>query len=334
MPTRKKKSVPEKDGRAAPLATSSTTSGFPDQELFLPVSGFVRLYPEELAVVDHPSFQRLRRLRQLGFAHYVFPGATHTRFEHSIGTLHVAQKIIDSINENYRRSNTGTGRSANQPIDSTPWEISFVGENEARLIRLAALLHDIGHLPFGHTLEDELSHLRPHDGLERLRRVSTQYFQEYVIDPKLPVDEKLKHSTGWKLEDLINELFARFVQDFGGAYKAFDVLSHIICKKPPRNDESQITESWAKAEEELSRKLQLKVAQDIVGNTICADFLDYIYRDWFHIGKPFFADERLFQYFEVRAPRQNSEEHSGQQAMFLVNAGESNKIRHDALTIT
>jgi HD superfamily phosphohydrolase len=74
------------------------------QELFLPVHGHVMLYPDEVAIIDHPSFQRLRRVRQLGFAHIVFPGGVHTRLEHSIGAVHVAQVIINHVNENADRS--------------------------------------------------------------------------------------------------------------------------------------------------------------------------------------------------------------------------------------
>src|ERR1700730_9381791 len=81
-------------------------SGDPNfmQELFLPIHGHVELHREELAVIDHPSFQRLRRVRQLGLAHMVFPGATHTRFEHCVGAVHVAQLIINHVNKNFRNA--------------------------------------------------------------------------------------------------------------------------------------------------------------------------------------------------------------------------------------
>src|SRR4051812_33050749 len=72
------------------------------QEFFLPVHGYVRLRPAEVAIVNHPTFQRLRKCRQLGFAHLVFAGAVHTRFEHSIGTVYVADKIIQYVNFNYK----------------------------------------------------------------------------------------------------------------------------------------------------------------------------------------------------------------------------------------
>src|SRR5208337_2922119 len=108
------------------------------QELFVPVHGHIVLYPEEIAIINHPTFQRLRRVRQLGLAHMVFPGATHTRFEHSVGAVHVAQMIIDHVNWNFRKSL--------ETLLSGPWKYGGVNYPTARFIRLGALLHDIGHL--------------------------------------------------------------------------------------------------------------------------------------------------------------------------------------------
>src|SRR5258708_13703835 len=70
--------------------------------------------------------------------------------------------------------------------------------------------------------------------------------------------------------------------------------------------------------------------KDIVGNTSCADFLDYLHRDWYHIGKPMYYDRRLFQYMEVRKPL-NLEE-SPREPCFVINVGGGERIRHDALT--
>jgi uncharacterized protein len=146
---------------ASTVRPKAATKSSRMQELFVPVHGLVKLYPEELAIVDHPTFQRLRRVRQLGFAHMVFPGGIHTRLEHSIGAVHVAQAIVEHVKTNFDES------SESQMGD---WQIAEIAQNVGRLIRRGALLHDIGHVPFGHTLEDELNHLRPHDGQAELRR--------------------------------------------------------------------------------------------------------------------------------------------------------------------
>src|SRR6185295_9881867 len=104
------------------------------------VHGDIELSGLEIELIDTPEFQRLRGIKQLGTAYLVFPSATHTRFEHSIGAAWMAQRMVDAI----RRSHP-------------------VSVDEAALIRVTALLHDITHIPFGHTLEDERRVLPRHD---------------------------------------------------------------------------------------------------------------------------------------------------------------------------
>src|SRR5438105_3149613 len=92
----------------------------------------------EMQFIDTPQMQRLRGIKQLGASSLVFPGAVHTRFEHSLGTCWIAKRIIEAI----RRNHAGAG--SNSPID----------EQAERVIAAAALLHDITHIPYGHTFED------------------------------------------------------------------------------------------------------------------------------------------------------------------------------------
>jgi hypothetical protein len=91
-----------------------------------PIHGFIYREPHEQAIVDSSTFQRLRRLKQLALANLVYPGANHTRFDHSLGAFHVASRLAEKLR-----------------LDST----------DTRLIRLSALLHDIGHAPFSHVSE-------------------------------------------------------------------------------------------------------------------------------------------------------------------------------------
>ncbi|MEQ9405882.1 MAG: HD domain-containing protein [Cyclobacteriaceae bacterium] len=100
-----------------------------------PVYGFINI-PNELIfdIIEHPYFQRLRRIKQLGLTDLVYPGALHTRFHHAIGAMHLMDKALTSLK--------GKGH-----------EIS-ADEHNASL--LAILLHDVGHGPFSHTLEFSL----------------------------------------------------------------------------------------------------------------------------------------------------------------------------------
>jgi uncharacterized protein len=121
-----------------------------------PVHGDIYLTREELRLLDTREMQRLRGVRQLGTAYLVYPGAQHTRFEHSLGTLHMTQRLIDAVNLN---------RSL------APGDLIGIAEDEARILRAAALVHDITHIPNGHAIEDQSGILARHDTLARYRRM-------------------------------------------------------------------------------------------------------------------------------------------------------------------
>jgi HD superfamily phosphohydrolase len=87
-----------------------------------------------LRLIDTPAFQRLRYVRQLGLAHLVYPGATHTRFEHAVGAYHLSRRTISLLAER--------------------GELGSIAADECAVVRAAALLHDIGHYPFSHALEE------------------------------------------------------------------------------------------------------------------------------------------------------------------------------------
>lgn len=95
-----------------------------------PVHGYVYVTEEEKAVIDSYPVQRLHRLRQLAGAEYVYPGANHTRFEHSVGVMYLAGRVTEN-----------------------PYISQLVSEDEIATIRIAGLLHDVGHGPFSHVFE-------------------------------------------------------------------------------------------------------------------------------------------------------------------------------------
>src|SRR5258708_10895962 len=250
----------------------------------------------------------------------VFPGATHTRFEHSVGAVHVAQLIVNHVNHNYRKKNAK---------NDGPWSYGGIDLPTARFIRLGALLHDIGHLPFGHTLEDELHHLRPHDKNERLDLVAGRPYKQFELKGREGLSDADQPAGGWSLETLVNHLYGLFAADLGISVSPFTVLKYVV-SKPPKQ-EPEINE-WRKAIEPIEKGMDLIVCRDIVGNTICADFLDYLFRDWHHLGKPLYYDKRLFEYLNFLS-RLSLTKKNKLETSFVINvSGDPAKIRHDALT--
>lgn len=117
------------------------------KRLFDPIHGFIPLGAIEEELINSVPFQRLRYIRQLGVTYFVYPGASHCRFEHSLGVMHVASRIFDQITQNCSLS----GELAKSPV------CPFGDFDYFRLvIRLAALCHDLGHLPFSHVAENRL----------------------------------------------------------------------------------------------------------------------------------------------------------------------------------
>jgi len=112
-------------------------------ELRCPVHGFIPINDWEREIINQPAFQRLRRIRQLAWTDYVYPGAMHTRFEHSLGVMHIATQLFDAI---CRRS----GELLKSNFRYTEDELA----KDRQIVRFTALLHDTGHGPFSHAAED------------------------------------------------------------------------------------------------------------------------------------------------------------------------------------
>ena len=129
----------------------SSPSPAQDKRILDPIHGFIGFDPYDeddrlaWALINQPSFQRLRHIKQLGFADYVFPGASHSRFIHSIGVFHMARRLSAIV-----------AKKLGSAFD----------KKRAQAAKIAALLHDIGHGPFSHAFEEaekKANHLQSHE---------------------------------------------------------------------------------------------------------------------------------------------------------------------------
>ena len=124
------------------------------------IHGYIQISDLALSLIDKPEFQRLRQLKQLGVAHYVFPTANHTRFEHSIGTYHLAKTLLTQIKDRQPELNV-----SNRLIE---------------LVSVGALLHDIGHVCFSHLFDHCLANemqVQHHEerSVELIRMMASKY---------------------------------------------------------------------------------------------------------------------------------------------------------------
>jgi len=201
------------------------------------VHGDIILNRLEIELMDTREFQRLRHIRQLGPSYLVYPCAHHTRFEHSLGTVQMAVEMIDAINRNPH-----PGRLV--PADSY----------ECLLSRTVALLHDLTHIPFGHTLEDE-------GGL---------------LEPQWKDDGRAENFLGPR------STIGKILVDYMGEEFRLDARNTLR----------------AETNEQI-RALPYPFVADIVGNTICADLLDYLTRDAFFTGLKETYDKRFINYLYI-----------------------------------
>ena len=102
--------------------------------IYDPIHGFIEVNKTCLKIIDTPEFQRLRNIKQLGACEYVFPGATHNRFSHSLGVYYLSSKLIKNL-------------KINQP------ELN-ISEDDIECIEIAGLCHDLGHGPFSHCFDN------------------------------------------------------------------------------------------------------------------------------------------------------------------------------------
>jgi len=225
----------------------------------LAVSGDVKLTKLETDIIDTPGFQRLRWIQQLGSCSWIYPTAVHTRFDHSLGVLKMTDNMIAAINE-------GMAQVDPKPGISPP---RFgVTDQQRILARLYALLHDITHVPFGHTLEDELKIFGSHD--------------------KLTGEDSSEGKS--KFESLVGEgsTIGNMIGDVLGDAMYKRLIDIILLGKTKRLE--VMDEDGPRCDE---------FVYHLVSDTVCSDLLDYVERDSHFCNLGLSIHKRFMDYIYV-----------------------------------
>ena len=173
-----------------------------------PIHGLIARRPKEIRLMNTHVFQRLRRIRQLAMAHLVYPGALHTRFEHCVGTMHIAGKICERLGE-----------------------FDQITTDEAEIVRLAALLHDVGHGPFSHVSEYVLERHYDREALTNLgnRGKIHERITAQLIDGNPEIRSILSEGERRAVVDLLREPVKRdFKHDIVSSSLDADKMDYLL----------------------------------------------------------------------------------------------------------
>jgi HD superfamily phosphohydrolase len=379
-PTNAGAEVPEIPKSAARVQGLIAPRRTPGRKLYQDeVYGTKELTPLAVAVIDTPEFQRLGYIYQLGFTHTVFRGATHRRFDHSVGTYFVVRTLLRRIVQNHTRFYRGDPEQFCHPglwlsprlfveAPATPgtWQSLYSPMGRWRglveVVSAAALLHDLGHVPVGHTMEDEFSLFRKHDSLGGPRLFEMLYGPRTPIqtgpssnaspiidDYFTPIDQgKLPKPDLWErvplpwvfedgtydrffpdvIQGEVPALSNREIRDLIYLTLSFKETvdgqtGHVVYTDFER--ELSAAEEEAKGDLTSSQRIAFIRAlhnfysrpipvgpdheerplfhpfmSDVVGNTICADLLDYLVRDGKRLKLDIRDNPRLQRYLVVR----------------------------------
>lgn len=222
-------------------------SGGISMEIKDPIHGSIEVTSAEVAVVDSREFQRLRSIKQLGFAEFSFPGATHNRYIHSVGVMHLAGRAFDSIFKSFEFSSPSVRARLRQ------------------VTRLGALLHDIGHGPLSHTTEevmpniDEL-HVKAYDGRKPLPGMAKNTNRRATHE-----DYTIKFLTDSNLSEIIRRNFP----DIDPMH-----IAALIDRSLPTNDDFF-------KDHDLDFR---PVLSQVVSSEMDVDRMDYLERDAYFCG--------------------------------------------------
>lgn len=253
-----------------------------DKLIMDPVHGGIPLYRHEIQVIDHPLFQRLRNICQNDILSLVFPGATHSRFLHSIGVMHVGSRMFRSMINAYLRE-----RQLSSQVTLTMTQLDAI-DYLAKIIRLACLLHDSGHSSFSHqfTQARRIKELmaRPNRFEDLWEGIDNQ-----GIYPEPPEELEHEHYSVRVAYDVLDNIDLASAglhrDDILGIMETTHVTPSATFCQHAETFWSFIAGPDANAgalQETSTPRLVMDLLSSIVSGEIDADRADYMLRDGFH----------------------------------------------------
>ncbi|MFA5250916.1 MAG: HD domain-containing protein, partial [Parachlamydiales bacterium] len=212
---------------------------FHSKKIYDAVHGFIRFDEEERELINTYAFQRLRYIHQLGLSYLIYPGASHTRFEHSLGVMELTSRIFEALMQSVRPD----------LFHFIPRKGSAEYFYWQKVLRLAALCHDLGHLPFSHVAERELLPVLGHE--EWTLKIIRSEALEAVFEK---IAKKALFSENLSGRDLVEDIIKLALGE--------EKLSRLEPKK-----------------KHPFTNLEKVLSQIIVGDFFGADRIDYLLRD-------------------------------------------------------
>lgn len=265
------------------LLNSPELFGTPKHYIMDPIHGGIPLFTHESEVIDHPLFLRLRHVKENDILFFVFPGATHSRFEHCIGTMHVACRIFKGMLQNYFAYRCTRVLEKNE-IEAIQYILGC--------LRLAALLHDVGHMPFSHQFEESIFGKHLLKDSDFIKELFAEKYTAYISS--LPSEITHEHySLICAIEILTsiknrNPIFPVEIEDVigimenGSCKPSSKFINHSITILGLFIKEAMLIKTFV-SKENISLKLR-DLFKSIISGEIDADKMDYLLRDSYFSG--------------------------------------------------
>lgn len=291
-------------GRCLPMGRISVTTSADEGLTYFtdPIHGQIAVTDKELRIIGTPAFQRLRRIKQLGNVQFVFPGAVHTRFSHSLGTMHLAGRYFDALFKHPKHDS----------------DLDYL----RMTVRMAGLLHDVGHGPFSHLFEKMLR--KSVDGSQKTTRCKVSDLADELSVPK-----------AWLKEEKTDKFFR---EELEHEHYSLGIIRHIFSSIGLDDNLAQDVSSLISDDLKCSNKFTeharnlcsrffsnasvdslMRCLHFVISGEVDVDKLDYLARDAYFCGTKIGSIDTEFLLNSLKISSQNFDEDEKKQCYIEIS---------------